>query len=182
MKRYARFALVAIAVLFYVALAAMLVAQPARAADKVVSTRTTDGLFSPLKLVDNGDGTYSNASVLVPDGDMLSAASGNVANASAVATLAGAASKTTYITGFVVTASGATAALVVNGTVTGLIGGTMTFTFAFPAGATVGATPLIVTLSRPIPASATNTSIVVTLPAGGAGNTNAAVTAFGFRR
>jgi hypothetical protein len=124
MKRYARIALAAIAMLFYVALLAAVTAPTAHAADKTVATRTSDGAFSPLKLVDNGDGTFSNASVLVPEGDMLSAASGNVANASAAATLAGAATKTTYITGFVVTASGSTAALVVNGTVTGLIGGT----------------------------------------------------------
>lgn len=111
----------------------------------------------------------------------LTSSSGNVAAASAVATLAGAAGVTTYITGFVLTAAGATAAAVVNATVTGLIGGTATFTFTFPAGATVGATPLFVNFPTPIPASAANTSIVVTLPSGGAGNTNAAATAFGFR-
>lgn len=152
------------------------------AADKTISARTSDGSYSPLKLVDNGDGTFSNASVMVPDGDTLSAHSGNVANASAAATLANAAGKTTFLTGFVVTAGGATAGAIVNGTVTGLAGGTMTFSFAFPTGATVGATPMVVTLPRPAPASAANTAIVVTLPAGGAGNTNAAVSAFGFRR
>lgn len=118
---------------------------------------------------------------LFPGGTPLSAASGNVANAAATATLAAAAGATNYITGFTCTATGSTAAAVVNVTVAGLIGGTATFTFLFPAGATVLATPLLVTFPTPIPASAANTAITVTLPAGGAGNTNASVNVFGFR-
>ena len=118
---------------------------------------------------------------VTPGGTPLSASSGNVANAAAAASLAASAGATNYITGFVCTASGSTAALVVNVTVAGLIGGTATFTFVFPAGATVQATPLIVTFPTPIPASAANTAITVTLPAGGAGNTNAAANVFGFR-
>lgn len=112
----------------------------------------------------------------------LTAASGNVANANAVATLAGAAGKTTYIIGFQCTAAGATGAAVANLTVAGVITGTMTYTFVFPAGATVAATPLNVFFASPIPASATNTAIVVTLPAGGTGNTNAACNAQGFQQ
>lgn len=107
--------------------------------------------------------------------------SGNVANASAVATLAGVASKTTYITGFEITASGATAASVVSVTVTGTISGTMTYTFVAPAGATTAATPLTIPFPVAIPASAANTGIVVTLPALGAGNTNATVVAHGYQ-
>lgn len=113
--------------------------------------------------------------------DELTASSGNVANASAAATLAAAAGETTYITGFEITASGATAAAVVTVTVTGTIGGTLSYTFVAPAGATAQATPLVVEFPRPIPASAANTAIVVTLPALGAGNTNATVVAHGFR-
>lgn len=109
-------------------------------------------------------------------------ASGNVAAASAVATLAGAAGKTTYITGFEVTGSGATAAAVVLVTVTGLIGGaTATYVLAVVAGATLGNTPLIVQFPKPIPASAENTAIVVTVPTLGAGNTNSAVVAHGYQ-
>jgi hypothetical protein len=37
-----------------------------------------------------------------------------------------------------------------------------------------------VPLPIPVPATAVNTAIVVTVPSLGAGNTNAAVTAFGF--
>lgn len=114
-------------------------------------------------------------------GSPITAASGNVANAAATATLAGASGKTTYITGFQCTASGATAGLAVNVTVTGLISGTATYTFTFPAGVAVGATPLIVSFPTPIPASAQNTAIVVSLPAGGSGNTNAACNAQGYQ-
>lgn len=111
----------------------------------------------------------------------IAAASGNVANAAAVATLAAVAGKTTYITGFEITASGATAALVVSVTVVGTITGTLTYTYAAVAGAALINTPLVVQFPTPIPASATNTTIVVTLPALGAGNTNATVVAHGYQ-
>jgi hypothetical protein len=65
-------------------------------------------------------------------------------------------------------------------TVVGTLGGTLTYVFAVPAGATVGAAPLVVQFSQPIPANGQNVAIVVTLPALGAGNTNAAVCAHGF--
>lgn len=117
----------------------------------------------------------------LPGGTGITAASGNVANASAVATLAGSASKTTYITGFRCQAAGSTAASVVSLTVAGVITGTMTYTFVFPAGATTAATPVGQDFSTPVPASSTNTAIVVTLPAGGTGNTNASCAAQGFQ-
>ena len=112
----------------------------------------------------------------------VTASSGNVANTNAVATLAAATGKTTWINGFALTAAGATAGSVVTATITGVITGTMSFTFTVPTGATVGATPLAVNFSNPIPASAVNTAIVVTLPALGSGNTNAAATAWGFQK
>lgn len=111
----------------------------------------------------------------------LSSSSGNVANASAVATLAGAAGATTYLSGFYISGAGATAASVVSATVTGLAGGTMTLTVVVPAGATTAIAPVFLDFNPPLPASAVNTSIVLTLPALGAGNTNASVTAWGFR-
>ncbi len=111
----------------------------------------------------------------------LQASSGNMANASAVATLAAKAGVTNYLQGFQVTASGATAGLAVTGTVTGLLGGTMSFTFVFPAGVAVAAQPLIYYFEPALPASAPNTAIVVTVPAGGSGNTNATVSAQGFQ-
>lgn len=111
----------------------------------------------------------------------VTASSGNVAAGAAVATLPGVAGKTTYITGFQCTAAGSTGALVVTVTVAGVITGTMSYTFSFPAGITVGATPLVVNFPRPIPASGQNVAIVVTLPSGGAGNTNATTSAQGFQ-
>lgn len=147
------------------------------------------GHAAPVQLWDQNDaqlGSLANplvvADMAYPAGaTILGATSGNVANASAVATLAGAAAKTTYISGFQVTGAGATAGLPVVVTVTGLLGGTQSFIFVFPAGALVGAQPLVVNFSYPIPASAVNTPIVVTCPAGGTGNTNAVVSAQGFQ-
>lgn len=111
----------------------------------------------------------------------LVAASGSAGNSIRVATLTGAVDKTTYITGFEVTAAGATAGLPVSVTVAGLVGGiTLTYTFVFPAGVLVAAEPLVVQFPRAIPSSATNTNIVVTVPAGGAGNTHSTVTAHGY--
>lgn len=128
------------------------------------------------------DGTWNvGLTALAPNGATnVTGASGNVANASAAATLPGVAAKTTYITGFQITAGGATVGGLVTVTVTGVITGTLSYTFEAPTGATIGATPLIVTFPTPIPASAVNTAIVVTLPALGAGNTNATVVAQGY--
>jgi hypothetical protein len=111
----------------------------------------------------------------------LTGASGNVANASAAASLAANASTTDYVSGFQCTAAGSTAALVVNATLAGVITGTQTYTFVFPAGVTAQATPLVVAFNPPVPASAVNTAITITLPAGGAGNTNAACNIQGYR-
>lgn len=110
----------------------------------------------------------------------LIAGSGNVANASAAATLTGAATTTVYLSGFEITGSGATVALPVSVTVAGLLGGTRTYTYTFVAGALLGNTPLIVQFDPPLPASAVNTAIVVTCPASGAGGTNNTAVAHGY--
>lgn len=112
---------------------------------------------------------------------VITSASGNVANATAAATLAGAASKTTYITGFVCSSSGSTAGSAVTVTVTGTISGTLSFTFVAPTGALTAAAPLNVQFASPIPASTTNTAIVVSMPALGTGNTNATTVATGYQ-
>lgn len=111
----------------------------------------------------------------------LIAGSGNVANAAAAATLAAAAGETTYIAGFEVCGSGATAGLPVIVTVAGLLGGTRSYIYTFAAGVLVGNNPLVVSFTPPLPASAANTTIVVTCPAGGIGNTHNAVVAHGYR-
>ena len=111
----------------------------------------------------------------------VQAASGNVANASAVATLPGVAGKTTYITGFAITGGGATAASLVSATLAGLLSGTATYTIGAVAGVLLSNSALVVNFSVPLPASALNTAIVLTVPALGAGNTNSAVSAQGFQ-
>lgn len=106
--------------------------------------------------------------------------SGNVAAGVAAATLAASTTgQTAYLTGFEITSSGSTAAGVVTGTITGVVGGPLHFTYTTVAGATLGNAPLIVAFPSPIPASAPNTAIVVSLPSLGAGNTNTTVTAHG---
>lgn len=112
----------------------------------------------------------------------LQSSSGNVANANAVATLAASASLYTYCTGFEITSSGATASSIVSATLTGLLGGTATYTYSSVAGALLGNAPLIVTFQLPLISIAQNTAIVLTLPALGLGNTNATVTIHGFNR
>lgn len=111
----------------------------------------------------------------------ITGASGSVAAASAVATLAAAAGKTTYITGFTVTAGGATAGLSVSLAITGALGGTLTYVYTAPAGATVPGPVLSVQFANPIPGSAANTAIVVTLPSLGTGNLAASVVATGYQ-
>lgn len=96
-------------------------------------------------------------------------------------TLAGVAAKTTYISGFEITGSGATAATVVAVTITGTIGGTLNYSLFVPAIASNFPVSLDIEFIRPIPASAVNTPIVVNVPSFGAGNTGAAVTAHGFQ-
>lgn len=111
----------------------------------------------------------------------LTNASGNVANAEAVATLAGAAGKTTYVTGLSITGSGATLGSIVLATLAGIISGTQTYPYAVAAGVLVGNQSFGLAFDPPIPASAANTAIVLTLPALGGGNTNAAVNLTGYR-
>jgi hypothetical protein len=71
------------------------------------------------------------------NGTPIIGASGNVAAGAAVATLAAAAGKRTFISGFALTGAGATAASIVSATVAGLLGGTLTFNYVVVAGATL---------------------------------------------
>lgn len=87
-----------------------------------------------------------------------------------------------YLTGILVTGAGATAASVITVTVTGCVGGTLSFNIAVPAGAAVGITPLLLMFPRPIPATGPNLAITLNVPSFGAGNTNVAAVIFGFRR
>lgn len=107
------------------------------------------------------------------------ASSGNVANATATATLPGAVGKTTYATGFSCESGGATAAADVDITLTGALGGTMHFAFDGGALATGNAIPR--TFNPALPASAPNTALVISMPALGAGNTNATCNIEGYQ-
>jgi hypothetical protein len=128
----------------------------------------------------DASGNVSNTPV--PSGaTSITGSSGNVAAGTATATLAGVSNKTTYITGFQVTAGGATGAALVTVTVAGVITASMLYTFAAPAGVTLGATPLIVSFNPPVPASAANTAITVSMPTLGAGNTNTTIVAQGYQ-
>lgn len=113
--------------------------------------------------------------------DATISSSGNVAAASAVATLAASTEKTNFLSGFTVAGLGATAAACVLITVAGVVGGTQTFNFPVPAGATVPAGPTQFNFPVPLAGVGPGTAIVVTVPTFGAGNTNASVTAYGFR-
>lgn len=108
------------------------------------------------------------------------ASSGNVAAGTTTATLAAVATQLNYLSGFIATGSGSTAGAAVNLTITGLVGGTQTYTFTAPASIITGAAPLVVNFPQPIPATAINTAIVVSMPTLGAGSTNSAIVAYGF--
>lgn len=113
-------------------------------------------------------------------GTPVQASSGNVAAAVAAATLPAVLNKTNFLSGFDVTSAGATAAAVVNLTITGLLGGTRSYVYTAVAGATLANPNLVVNFDPPLPASGPNVAIVVSLPSLGAGNTNACVNAEGF--
>lgn len=135
---------------------------------------------TPKHLYQPWDGNVGSKAA--PNGaTALHASSGNQANAPAVATLPAVAGVTNYVTGFMISAGGATAAALVVATLTGLLGGTASIVYGAVLGATLADQPVIVTFPNPIPASAVNTAIVLTLPALGAGNTNAVVELFGYQ-
>lgn len=110
----------------------------------------------------------------------ISASSGNVAAGTAAATIA-ANGQQNYLCGFSITSAGSTGATIVSATVTGLTGGTQTYTYATVAGVTLGNQPLVVTFQACLAATGPNVAITVSLPSLGAGNTNATVNAWGYR-
>lgn len=105
------------------------------------------------------------------------------ANAASVVTFAAVASRRNWLSGYIVEGLGATAAAVVTLTITGLLGGTLIHRIVVPAGAAVALGVngrLVVEFARPWPASTTNTAIVGTLAAFGAGNTAQQLSMHGF--
>lgn len=104
-------------------------------------------------------------------------ASNTFTTGTSTATLTGAANKWTYICGFVITTAGTSSATVGAVTVTGTVSGTLNFEYSFVSS---GQGILGIAFGPGcIQSSAVNTSIVVNVPAGGAG-TAGAVTAWGF--
>ncbi len=117
----------------------------------------------------------------LPNGAVaVQTSSGNKAAATAAAALAAQAGKTNFLAGFSVTGSGATTGLPVIVTVTGVLGGTLSYIHTFPAGVLVPCQPLVVKFDPPIPASAVNTAITVSCPTSGSGGTHNAVNANGY--
>lgn len=110
----------------------------------------------------------------------VTASSGNQPNANAVATMPAVAGKTNYVTGFELTGGGATAGQLVIATLTGILGGTSFYIVGSVTGAAVPNAPLVVNFATPIAASAANTAIAITMPALGAGNTNAVANIRGY--
>lgn len=151
-----------------------LVAQIAKAASGGVSLLNLDANGNLLV-------TIAQATPAEP-ATPLAASSGDVANAVAAAALAGAAGKTTYISGLSLTGMGATAAGEVTATVTGVVGGPLSIIVPVVAGATLGNNPININFTPPLAASAVNTAITVSMPALGAGNLHAAANAWGFRQ
>lgn len=112
-----------------------------------------------------------------PSGATPVTATATGTTAATTATLAGTAGKTTYICGFSITAD-ATSAIAGNATVTGPIGGTMTFIQG--VGTATAPTTLDKNFGLCIPASGQNVAIaVVSAAAGTLGNT--AVNAWGYQ-
>lgn len=146
-----------------------------------MASKQTGGAFAPdgSMYVTNttGTGSLTGTSNGYPNGATPVTISAAGTTAATVATLPGAASKTTYLAGFSI-GSTATAAVAGTCTVAGVVTGTMTFSQGVGA-----ATSVILTthsFNPPVPASAANTAIVVTSQAAGtAGVTN--VNAWGYQ-
>jgi hypothetical protein len=106
--------------------------------------------------------------------------SASVANALASAAINGAVGKRCYCTGITLIMGGATAANNVDATLVNVPNTPMHFAVDVPT--PVGSLPFTLTknFSPPLPATLTNNSIQLNMPAGGAGNVEASVTIEGF--
>jgi hypothetical protein len=112
------------------------------------------------------------------------AQSGNVAAASAAATLAGTPGKTTYLDNVLIKSMGATAATCVQFAITGADSGTINWDYCVGAGATTPQPSDLVWIpvdrfGASLIRATNGGSITATLPSLGAGNTNASVTLLG---
>lgn len=110
----------------------------------------------------------------------VQASSGNVAAAIASASLPAVSAKTNYLASFDITGSGATLGSAVTVTVTGVLGGTKSYTFGVVAGVLLPCPELKRAFNPPLQGSAANIAIVVSCPSLGTGNTNACANIEGF--
>lgn len=123
------------------------------------------------------------AQSIYPQGAIAVTASATGTTGAITATIAGMVGKTAYLCGFYYTGTNATAANTATSvTVTGLVGGTMTF--GFPTLALGAAVPNTIPVDEAflpcVPSTSVNTAIVVNGPALGAGATLTTATAWGF--
>lgn len=109
------------------------------------------------------------------------AGSGNVAAATATATLPATQNRTTYLCGYIISGLGATAGSAATLTITGLASGTITSNVGVPAGATVPVNVVVTLAPSCQPASGPNTSIALAVGSFGTGNTNASIVAWGYQ-
>lgn len=138
-------------------------------------------IFAPLIMAGAARAQVTRDSLTA--GPASTASSGDVAAAVATATLAAptgsgiSPAATWYVTGFEITGTGATTAVGIPCTMTGLLGATATWDFAVASGATVGNS---VTYNFPGGlAGNPGTAIVLSCPSFGSGNVHAAVTLHG---
>lgn len=147
-----------------------------------MATKQITGMTAPdgsyyTTLTDGSGNILPNQTTGFPSGAVPITASATGTTGATVATLAGVASKTTYIAGFIITAD-ATAALAGAATITGTITGSLNF--IQNVGSATSAGILQQNFIPPIPASAANTAIVITSLAAGTGGSTA-VTAWGYQ-
>ena len=109
-------------------------------------------------------------------------ASATGAAAAIAPSMAAVAAKTNYCSGFEVTSDGSTVGAAILVTITGILGGTLNYSFPIPTGVLVGAAPLVVPFNPPLPASAVNVAITLNMPSAGAGNTTQSATIHGFNQ
>lgn len=75
-----------------------------------------------------------------------------------------------FVTGFEITGGGATTGSTITVTLTGLVGGTISYAFQVPTGAAVPVS-LVVEFSQPIPAASLGGTVALNVPSFGAGST-----------
>ena len=95
-------------------------------------------------------------------------------------TLNGGEDQVVYLSGLIVTGSGADAAKVVEVTVMGLAGGPRRFFYGFEEGVDKINQPLVLSFVPPLPGGGPGTGVSVTCPPSGPGGLHNSVTAWGY--